>query len=110
MPNVTIFTPPSHFVQNHDSKVMFMRECTDICTAVLGAEENKVHIIFVNVLESFTGKDAYIEIKFRYSDQRTQEVMNKFMQLLENIYIHYFSKQPRIRCFAYQAENIFARN
>lgn len=110
MPNVTIFAPASYLEVDEARFHHFMRECTDACTTVLRAELDKVHIIFVPTLPHFAGKDAYVEVKVRTSPHRTKEVMAEFMSAVEESFKRYFGRLPRIRCFAYSAENIFARN
>lgn len=110
MPNVTIFAPASHLEKDAGAFDGFICECTDLCTGVLKAERDKVHIIFVPSLEPFIGQDAYIEIKFRASAHRSSPVMDDFMKRLDTAFAGAFGRTTRIRCFAYGSEDIFARN
>lgn len=107
MPNVTVFCPESTLARKAEAE-RFTNRCKSLCIDVLHAEPDKVHIIFVAIGEVYCGRDGFIEIKCRLTAHRTREVMNAFMTQLDALYIEIFSVSPRIRCFGFGAEEIFA--
>jgi hypothetical protein len=84
-------------------------ECTDLCTEVLKAALDKVHIIFVTARHG-RGHPAYIEIKYRLETFRPPEVMTQFMTALDASMVRHTGLKARIRCFGYAASDIHARN
>jgi hypothetical protein len=109
MPNVSVFIPAAK-MPDEAALDAFTGQCTALCTGVLKAALDKVHIIFVPVLSQGRGHDAYIEVKYRLETFRPPEVMNDFIAKLDSVVTEQFGRTARIRCFGYGADAIFALN
>ena len=108
MPNVTIFMPTEKMPP--DANLAALTDlCMHLCTEVLEAAPENVHIIYVGVGHG-RGNPAYAEIKYRLVPFRTQAVMEVFMERLEGIIKANTGLAARIRCFGYAAPAIHARN
>ena len=108
MPNVTVFLPADK-MPDDDRLQRFTAACTDLCTGILKASLANVHIIFVPVRHG-RGHPAYVEIKFRLETFRPPDVMQAFMEALDETLLAHVGLTGRIRCFGYAATDIFARN
>jgi hypothetical protein len=108
MPNVTWFIPSEHMPEEATLRTL-TSECTELCTGVLKAALDKVHIIFVSVQHG-RGHPAYVEIKYRLETFRPPEVMTEFMAALDASIVRHTGLKARIRCFGYAASDIYARN
>ena len=108
MPNVTWFIPAEHMPEEGALQAL-TSECTELCTGVLKAALDKVHIIYVTVQHG-RGHPAYVEIKYRLETFRPPEVMSEFMTALEASMLLHTGLKARIRCFGYAASDIHARN
>ena len=109
MPNVSVFIPAPHMP--HDAELdQFTSECTELCTGILKAALDKVHIIFVPVLAKGRGQGAYVEIKYRMETFRPAEVMDDFMARLDTLTKGRFGCTTRIRCFGYAPGLIYGLN
>ena len=109
MPNASLFIPDTRMPAG-DALDRFTDECTELCTGVLKAAQDKVHIIFVPVLPQGRGREAYVEIKYRLETFRPPEVMADFIARLDTAVKKNFGLVARIRCFGYQADAIYALN
>jgi hypothetical protein len=109
MPNVSVFVPASKMPDKVALDV-FTDACTELCTGVLKAALDKVHIIFIPVLSEGRGQDAYVEVKYRLEAFRPPEVMKDFIGRLDAVVKERFSLTARIRCFGYAADAIYAIN
>ena len=108
MPNVTIFMPTEKMPPDTNLAEL-TDQCTQLCTEVLEAALENVHIIYVGVRHG-RGNPAYAEIKYRLVPFRTKAVMEAFMERLEAIIKANTGLAARIRCFGYAAPAIHARN
>jgi hypothetical protein len=108
MPNVTFFFP-SEKMPKAEVLETLTSECTELCTNVLKAALDKVHIIYVEVRHG-RGHQAYAEIKYRLETFRPPEVMNAFMDALDKSIVQNTGTTARIRCFGYAVGDIHARN
>lgn len=109
MPNVSIFIPENRMPEP-SALGQFTAECTELCTGVLKAALDKVHIIFVPVRSEGIGQEAYVEIKYRLETFRSPQVMADFIGKLDTAVKANFSLTARIRCFGYEAHAIYAMN
>jgi hypothetical protein len=109
MPNVSVFIPAAR-MPDEAALDAFTAQCTALCTGVLKAALDKVHIIFVPVLAQGRGHDAYIEVKYRLETFRPPKVMKDFIAQLDSVTKHGFGRTARIRCFGYGPDSLFALN
>ena len=108
MPNVTLFIPAEKMPPEEELSELTDR-CTQLCTGTLGAELENVHIIYVAVRHG-RGHPAYAEIRYRLEPFRTSQVMDSFMEGLDQAIQRQTGLASRIRCFGYAAAAIHARN
>lgn len=108
MPNLTIFIQADKMPPKANLAELTER-CTALCTDVLHAALDNVHIIYVAV-DHGRGHPAYADIQYRLEPRRTPSVMDTFMALLEEAIKHHTGLTPRIRCFGHAASAMHARN
>lgn len=108
MPNVTIFIRQER-MPGADCLDRLSASCERLCTGILEALPENVHIIYVAAIHG-KGHPAWAEIRYRMATNRTPAVMDDFMQQLDAAIQAHTGLIPRIRCFAYAAQAISARN
>lgn len=108
MPNVTIYIPADRMPPDA-ALVGLTEQCTELCTGILRAVLEKVHIVYVSVRHG-RGHPAFAEIRYRLEPFRTQPVMAQFMEGLDDAIRRNTDLTARIRCFGYEASSIHARN
>lgn len=108
MPNVTIFIPAAKMPPDRNLSEL-TAQCTQLCTDVLNAALENVHIIYVAVRHG-RGHQVFAEIKYRLESSRTKPVMDSFMEGLEEVIKLNTGFTARIRCFGYTESAIHARN
>ena len=108
MPTVTIYMPTERMPPDANLAAL-TDQWTELCTGMLEAALENVHIIYVGVRHG-RGNPAYAEIKYRLVPFRTQAVMEVFMERLEGIIKANTGLAARIRCFGYATQAIHARN
>lgn len=108
MPNLTFYISADHSDRFTDLP-NFTHHCSKLCCDILGAEPEKVHIIYVDV-RSGCGHPVYAELFYRLTKWRTPEVMNNFMCELDLAIRLATGLMVRIRCFGFTATQIYARN
>ena len=108
MPNVTIYIPMEQMPCDQRLAEL-SSDCTKLCTRVLAAALDNVHVIFVDVRHG-RGHPVFAEVQYRLETFRTPEVMNRFMEALEDAIARCTGLTARIRCFGYGASNIHARS
>lgn len=108
MPNVTIFIPTEKMPPD-DALAELTAQCTLLCTDLLKASLQNVHIIYAAVRHG-RGHPAFAEIKYRLEPFRTQPVMDCFMEKLDEAIERCTGCAARIRCFGYGASALHARN
>lgn len=108
MPNVTIFIPSEKMPSDRNLAAL-TDQCTLLCTGILQAALENVHIIYVGVRHG-RGNQAFAEIKYRLDPFRTKPVMDFFMESLDGIIKGNTGLAARIRCFGYAAPAIHARS
>ncbi|WP_374620800.1 4-oxalocrotonate tautomerase family protein [Pandoraea sp.] len=108
MPNVTIYIPRGRMPS--DARLAELsRDCIKLCTSVLEAALENVHVIYVEVRHGH-GHPVFAEVQYRVETFRTPAVMNPFMKGLDEAIERCTGLTARIRCFGYAASNIHARN
>lgn len=108
MPNLTIFIPAEKMPPEANLAELTER-CTALCTDVLRATLDNVHVIYVAVHQG-RGHPAYAEIKYRLEPFRTPSVMDAFTAQLDEAIKRHTGLTARIRCFGYPTPAIYARN
>ncbi|GLU29082.1 hypothetical protein [Brucella sp. NBRC 12950] len=108
MPNVTIFIPADRMPPD-ETLADLTEQCTELCTGILRAALENVHIIYVPVRHG-RGRPAFAEIQYRLGPFRTSLVMAQFIKRLDDAIRRNTDLTARIRCFGYEASSIHARN
>ncbi|HAT1647447.1 TPA: hypothetical protein I8Y12_003359 [Raoultella planticola] len=108
MPNLTFYLSQEHAARFNDLRDL-TRACRALCTGILAAEPENVHIIYVDVKPG-CGHPVYAELFYRLTSARTSEVMEDFMRELERAILDASGLTARIRCFGSAASQLFARN
>lgn len=84
-------------------------ECARLCTEVLGAALDNVHILYVGVRQG-RGNPASAELTYRLEPGRTSALMDEFTRQLDRAIQLHAGLTARIRCFGYPATSLHARN
>ncbi len=108
MPNLTFYISVDQSDRFTDLPD-FTRHCCALCTDILGAESEKIHIIYVDVRPG-CGHPVYAELFYRLTKSRTSDVMENFMRELDMAILQASGLMARIRCFGSTALQICARN
>ncbi|AXF18806.1 hypothetical protein [Paraburkholderia caledonica] len=108
MPNVTFYIPTGQMASD-ETLAELSRDCVELCTGVLAAALDNVHVIYVEVRHGH-GHPIFAEVQYRLETFRTPSVMNRFMEALDDAITRRTGLTARIRCFGYAASNIHARN
>ena len=97
MPNLKFYLSQEHSARFSDLRDL-TRTCSALCTGILAAESENVHIIYVDVKPG-CGHPVYAELFYRLTNVRTSEVMEEFMRELERAIRQASGLTARIRCF-----------
>ena len=108
MPNVTIFIPVNE-MPSDEVFAELTAQCTQLCTDILLAALENVHIIYVPALLG-RGHWLFADVRYRLVSFRTEAVMQTFMKSLDEAISSCTGHVARIRCFGYAAESLYARN
>lgn len=108
MPNVTFFIAASEMPSDASLSDLTDR-CADLCTGVLKAAPENVHIIALPVRPG-RGHPVFASVSYRLTASRTPDVMEHFMAELDAAIRDATGATARIRCFGYAASQIHARN
>ncbi|MBN3723783.1 hypothetical protein [Burkholderia sp. Ac-20379] len=108
MPNVTFYVHAGR-MPSDEHLAELSGECVELCTGLLGARLENVHVVYVDVRHGY-GHPIFVEIQYRLETFRTPEVMNPFMDALENAIVRHTGLTARIRCFGHAASNVYARH
>ncbi|WP_413727836.1 hypothetical protein [Sodalis sp. RH19] len=108
MPNLTFYISEDQSDRFTDLPD-FTHICRALCSEILGAEAEKVHIIYVDVRPG-CGHPVYAELCYRLTKSRVPDVMEKFMRELDLAIRQASGLMARIRCFGSSAPQIFALN
>lgn len=108
MPNITFYIRAGE-MPSDESLAELSRDCIELCTDVLQAALENVHVIYVDVRHGH-GHPVCAEVQYRLETFRSPRVMNRFMEGLDNAIARCTGLTARIRCFGHAASNIHARN
>jgi len=108
MPNVTFFISAQEMPPD-EALAQLSAQCTRLCTDVLQAALENVHIVYVPVHPG-RGHPVFAEIQCRLEPFRTPQCMDAFMEGLDACIQRTTGLSARIRCFGYAATHIHARN
>jgi hypothetical protein len=108
MPNLTFYVSEDQSDRFTDLPD-FTHKCCALCRDILGAESEKVHIIYIDVRPG-CGHPVYAELFYRLTKSRTPEVMGDFMHELDRAIRQASGLMARIRCFGSTASQIDARH
>ncbi|MEI4741958.1 hypothetical protein OAX51_01525 (plasmid) [Rhodococcus erythropolis] len=108
MPNVTVYVTDEHTPS--DSVLDDLTNAiTDLCTGLLRALLENVHVVFVRVRPG-RGHPVFVEVLYRLETYRPETVMVDFMNRLDDAIVRTCELTARIRCFGYPAGALYARN
>ncbi|MCV9376427.1 MULTISPECIES: hypothetical protein [Hafnia] len=108
MPNLTFYISEDQSDRFADLP-SFTHNCSALCCGILGAEPEKVHIIYVDIKPG-CGHLVYAELFYRMTTLRTPEVMKNFMYELDLATQQASGLIARIRCFGSTSSQLYARN
>lgn len=108
MPNIT-FHIRSGQMPSDESLSELSCDCIELCTRVLQATLENVHVIYIDVHRGH-GHPVFVEVQYRLETFRTPAVMNEFMDGLNDAIARCTGLTARIRCFGHAASNVHARN
>jgi len=108
MPNVTFYIHSAR-MPSDERLAALSEDCVQLCTNILEAELENVHVIYVDVRHGH-GHPVFEEVQYRLETFRTPAVMNRFMEALERAIACRADLTARIRCFGYASSTVHARN
>lgn len=85
------------------------QQCTTLLESTLHAALDNIHIAYVAV-QAGRGHAISVEILYRDEPFRTATVMDTFLEQLDDVITSTTGQTARIRCFAFPADAIHARN
>lgn len=108
MPNVTFFITAEEMPLDGALADLTSR-CARLCTEVLQAAPENVHIFYVAVRQG-RGHPLFAEVRCRLAPFRAPALMQTFMESLDEAIRCTTGLVGRIRCFGYAVSSIHARN
>lgn len=108
MPNVTLYFPAEQ-MPSDERLAELSGDCVELCRGVLRAALENIHVVYVGVRHG-RGHPVFAQVQYRLEAFRTPQVMNEFMEGLDDAIRRCTSLTARIRCFGYAASSIHARN
>ncbi|MDQ1094708.1 hypothetical protein QE400_004121 [Xanthomonas sacchari] len=108
MPNLTLFIP-AQAMPADPVLAALTDHCTALCTDVLLAAVQNVHIIYVPVRHG-RGHPVFAELRYRRADARTPAVMQRFMAAIDDAIRGATGATARIRCLGHAPAELHARN
>ncbi|WP_122096440.1 hypothetical protein [Rahnella sp. Larv3_ips] len=108
MPSITLYTSASHRL-DADSFAEFSTALALLAKEILKAKENNIHISVLTAEIGF-GTPVYFEARLRQEVFRTVSVLNEFMHQVDLLIKEKTGVTARIRCFSFDASNIYAKN
>ncbi|WJV63408.1 hypothetical protein PCO87_04810 [Pectobacteriaceae bacterium C52] len=108
MPNISFYISDDKFDELTGLPALTHR-CAELCTGILQAEPDKVHIIYIAIRHG-RGHPVYAEVCYRLEPHRTPEVMASFISDLEAVIQQEIGLMARIRCFGSAPSQIYSRN
>jgi hypothetical protein len=108
MPNLSFYIS-KELLEQIETITALTQDCQSLCVDYLKADIEKVHIIYISV-QSGCGHPVYAELRYRLLASRSAKTMDTFMHELDQIIQKALGVTPRIRCFAYPPEQLYAYN
>lgn len=108
MPNVTFYISTGQ-MPSDEKLAELSRDCIELCTSVLKAALENIHVIHVEVRHGH-GHPVFAEVQYRLETFRTRAVMDQFMEAPDDASVRRTGLMARIRCFGHAASNIHAHN
>lgn len=108
MPSITLYVSASHQISK-DSRAAFSVAIADIAMNILKAKDNNIHISYLSAEVDF-GTPVYFEARLRQEAFRTQTVLDEFLHRVDLLIREKMGVTARIRCFAFEANHIYAKN
>lgn len=97
MPGLTIYFTEQR-MPAHTHLAALTERCTQLCTDLLGAALDNVHIQYLGARHG-RGYPASAELTYRLSPARTPALMDEFMRQLALAIQQHAGMAARIRCF-----------
>ena len=110
MPTITISMPASRLAAAEPRIDKFIDDTVKTCMEIMEVTADKVQITFLPAHEKFHGRPANIHVTYRGKASRTREVVERFMERLETVFVPAFGFPPRIRCLPNDETKLSARN
>lgn len=110
MPIVKIFIGPGAMPGCPDTTNTLIARVAAHCIATLKANPELVQVIAAPLLAEPHGAGVHVEVNFRISPARSENVLANFMDAIDNDVRALLQVQPRIRCFAEVSRTLFAKN
>ncbi|EIW3594189.1 MULTISPECIES: hypothetical protein [Klebsiella] len=108
MPSITVSTSARYRLDSA-AFAEFSIALANLAKEILQAKDNNIHITYLTA-EIGYGTPVYVEAKLRQEIFRSEPVMNEFLHQVDLLIKERIGVVARIRCFLYQANNIFAKN
>ncbi|QBJ11480.1 hypothetical protein EYS10_24315 [Rahnella aquatilis] len=108
MPSITLYTSASHQL-DAEAFAEFSTALARLAIEILKAKENNIHISYLTAEIGF-GTPVYFEARLRQEVFRTLSVLDEFMHQVDLLIKEKTGVIARIRCFSFEAGNIYAKN
>lgn len=112
MPVITLYLPPKYISGEVETDIQSLQQdCHYLCMQMLDAAPENIQILVLISCLPPLGRAIYADVKYRCQPHRDNVVMSLFMQELEcTIVRHCRTWYPRIRCYPFTPEQLYARN
>ncbi|MFG6656254.1 hypothetical protein ACG0Z5_17545 [Scandinavium sp. M-37] len=112
MPVITLYLPPDNSGGSAEVDIQqLQQDCHYLCIQLLDAAPVNIQIQVVTTCKIPLGRVVYADVKYRHQTHRDGELMALFMQQPEGTLVrHCRAPAPRIRCFPFTPEQLYARN
>ncbi|MGK3141674.1 hypothetical protein [Pantoea sp. C2G6] len=108
MPSITLYTSESYRFDG-ESCAKFSTALAGLAQEILKAKHNNIHISYL-IAEIGFGTPIYFEARLRQELFRTADLMEEFMQQVDVLIKEMTGVSARIRCFSFDASNIYGKN
>lgn len=109
MPSVALHYGPDHSLNAEHFKKLG-DALVDAAQRVLGAELDKIQVMPIELAHTPVGRPIYIEIKARDTASRPDELLQSFVDEVDEISFQAFKVRCRIRYFKYPGTFLVATN
>lgn len=108
MPSITLYTSESHRLTRDDC-ALFSAALAELAQDILKARPDNIHISCLTAEIGF-GTPVYFEARLRQEMHRTKDRMAEFMYQVDQLIREMTGVSARIRCFSFEANNIYGKN